>query len=346
MAISGLTAGIGGKKIPRSTILFKTDFTNTSKTGYLTAGASAKDKLSGANGGYAWPVSGGGSNQRLNAIEAYIQLISDWGSVTTANNANYGTAIISAVNDLPGYSGNQLSLVLLDSGKIDHVVNTPFDGQNDFIFSRAADSAAIPPDLTDFYLRFYVKFPGSLYTALQAGVSNHDRMILSEWKEGGYVTPWDSAVHYVGSMRINTAIQKAENGIMYINTHADQGANGNGIIPSTIDKSAAWSVTAADYWSVDSYASPIVFDQWMKFEYYMHRHETAGVFKSALNDIITCNYVGRTLGQYRCPIGRLMPFMAYTGALPDAVPGQNPCAVSGCNLEMRDYPPAGSVLVL
>lgn len=340
MVMSVLQPGvIGNRGNKQSTILFKTDFTNTSKTGYITSGASSKDKLSGANNGYAWPVSGGGSNQSLNALEAYVQLINDFDPVTTANNASYGTCQILPVNDLPGYSGNQLSLVLLDTGFLANGVNTPFDGQNDFIFSRAADGSVVPPDLTDLYLKYYIKFPGSLYTALQAGVSNHDRAILTEWKEGGWVSPWDSVVHYVGSMRINIAIQKAANGVMYINTHADQGANGAGVglIPSTIDKSAPWSVTAADYWSVDSYAAPIVFDQWMKVEYYMHRHETAGRFKAAIDGNIVCDYTGRTLGQYRCPIGRLMPWMAYSGA--------GPCAVSGCDLEIRDLPPTGSVLL-
>lgn len=341
MAMSVLQPGtMGSRGNKQSTILFKTDFTNTTLPGYTNSGQSAKNKISGANNGYQWPVSGGGSNQRLNALEAYVQLINDFDTVTSVNAINYGTADILPVNDLPGYTGNQLSLVLKDTGAIHNSgVNTPWDGQNDFIFSRAADGSVVPPDLTDLYLRYYIKYPGSLYTALQAGVSNRDRAIMSEFKTGAFVTSWDGVVHYVGDLRINMALQKASTGIVYVNTHCDQGANGNapGTIPSTIDKKDIWSVTAPDYWSVDSYNAPIVFDQWMKVEYYMHRHQTAGLFKAAINDRIVCNYTGRTLGQYSCPVGRLMPWMAYSGA--------GPCAVSGCDLEIRDLPPIGSVLL-
>ena len=341
MAMSVLQPGVfGNKRNKQSTILFATDFgSGTTLGSYTTAGTSSKAALTGANNGYQWPYSGG-SNQRLDALQAYIQLINDYTSVTTANAATYGTAVISPVLDLPGYTGNQLTLTVLDTGAISPPgpgTNMPWDGQNDFIFSRAADGSVVPPDLTDLYLRFYIKYPISLYSALQGGVSNRDRAILTEFKTGAF-RKTDGTISYAGDLRINGAIQKDSNNIVYINFHCDQGANGGGgIIPSTYDKKDIWSVTAADYWSVDSYAAPIVFDQWMKVEYYMHRHETAGLFKAAINDRIVCNYTGRTLGQYRCPVGRLMPFMAYSGA--------GLVTVSGCDLEMRDLPPVGSVLL-
>lgn len=333
MSISILTPGImGARGNPASTILFETDFTDTTLAGYTATGSSknAFNNITGANNGYTWPHIGGGSLQLLQALTTYVQLIHNYDNLSLANVPNYGACTITPVTDLPGYAGNALNLSVFDSGYLNHGINEEFGAQNDFIFIRVTDGTSpLPDDLTNLYTCCYIKYPSTLRTALLAlGGGSRGRAITWEFKTGGY------AGLYGGDFRINLALERAGDGTFFWNTHADK--NSNGTMTSDAALSAKWIATDP-YWSVDNTLVPVLWDTWMKIEVFMHRHATSGRLKVAVNDGVICNYTGRTLGEYGLPVGRFMPIIGYSAA--------GVTSVSACDLEIRDFPPPGSVLL-
>lgn len=291
-------------------------FTGTdASTGFTWPGASA-------NMPHAMP----GSPMQLNWTHVF--LMNNYATTMTTV-SNYGTSVISSTAGAgPGGSTEQqLTLNLKDTGLIDHGVNEPFGGQLWLMLNRISGGTNIPPsDLNDLYISYYFKHTSTTGSTLP----NDGLLAISDFKTGGYSNL------YGGDFRIFTGIYKDASGNLMWQATCDAAANGT--MTAAPDTMKPFVNTAGDfwYWKESNKTIPVTFNAWHKFELYIHRHATKGIFLWGIDDQIACAHQGRTLGEFGLQWGRLMAFGIYSSY----GPGQG----SMVRLNCYDYPPNGSVL--
>ncbi|SDX24219.1 hypothetical protein [Nitrosomonas oligotropha] len=315
--------------IPASTQLFASNF-KVSISAFATGGRAS---FSGTDTdtGYVWPFSGGGSNQALKSVLSDCLLINNYvsGGITAANAGSYGRATIRDAVGAPGEK--ELFLELLDSGAIDRVdhTNQPFGAQLDLEFSRIQDGMSpLPPDFNDLYVSHYFKFPASIATDLAVG----GYTTIFDIKSGGYTNL------YNGDNRITVGLIKGADGNLYTRTDGDRNANGS-VIATSPDGILPWVYDGTfSYWRETFKSFPITLDAWHKFEIYIHRDAKNGICLVSIDDTIVCYHVGRTLGEFGLPWGRIFPFLIYGN--------HGPGKGSVRRLRVHDYPPNGSALQL
>lgn len=304
-----------------SNLLFSSNFAaNTALDAYVFGGAAARRNFTNAvdnQTGFRWPYNGG-SDQALDALYSSILFIRNGVTLSGANVGTYGTFAITDATGPDDTTEKVLDMSIIDGG-------AAWNSQMNLEFQRIGNGTGLSsPDLNDFYFSYYFKRPASFLSALSVG------QVAVQWdvKTGGF------ANLYGGDLRFYGMLYKGSDGFLYSFAGTDKHANGtmthdpSGIIP--------FAPLSTPYWLNTNKTVQIPVDEWVKAEVYIHRHATKGLCLVAYNDQITCQQIGRTLGEYGNKIGRIFPFSLYSQL----------SAISGsmCRLRFYDYPPGDSVL--
>lgn len=316
-----------------SNILFSSNFASaTALSAWSSASGEARKQFSGvdAETGFRWPTEGLPRDPGLQSYGANIVIFHNYNTAATivASPNSYGTVTIDSAIGPFGASVNQMTITLLDSGLIDNGSNVPYGAQMHLEIPRVSGSGYVPPDIPDIYMSYWFKRPASMLSAMPVGQAS----VQWDFKSGGYNN------EYGGDFRIVQELYKGADGLLYSLIRADRAANGTmttdpgGILPfDAINSSGVFR-----YWQEIDKAVSVPVDTWNKLEIYIHRHQTNGICLAAINDNITCYHVGRTLGEFENPWGRMYVVSDYSPVVPNSH--------TVCMLRIHDYPPAGSVL--